>query len=321
MRMNHLLDPELAAVLDQLPAISVNPETLLEVRAMRAQQMEAYLATLPGFPGVEVSERHAPGNVGAPDVRVLVYRPVESEQTLPALLWMHGGGYVSGRADWDGFAAKRIVSALGCCVVSVDYRLAPETTFPGPLEDCYAALQWLHGNASELRIDPARIGVAGASAGGGLAAALALLARDRGQVMVRFQALLQPMLDDRTARDSYHHPFAGEYIWTKEYNHFGWSALLGREPGGDDLSPYASPARAESLADLPPTFINVGSIDLFVEESIEYARRLIRDGVSTELHVYPGACHAFQALAPSCAAAKANDNDFITALRHGLVRP
>lgn len=320
MNTRHLLAPELAAVIDQLPVIPINRNTLESVRMTRAQQAEVVASTLPEVSGVEVSEQQVPGTASDPPVRVLVYRPVGVTRDLPVLLWIHGGGYVLGRADGDSYAMKRVVGAVPCCVVSVDYRLAPETPFPGAINDCHAALTWLHAHASELRIDARRIGIAGVSAGAGLAAALGLMVRDRGEIDLCFQALLQPMLDDRTATDACQHPLAGEFIWTNAYNHFGWSALLGHEPGGDDVSPYASPARAESLAGLPATFINVGALDLFVEESIAYARRLIRAGVPTELHVYPGACHAFQALAPDCAAAQANDRDFITALAHALVQ-
>ena len=316
-KTSHLLDPQLAAV-EQLPIISLNRETLSAVRSARAQQMEALMPLWPTFPDIEVRERQLPSRKGAPEVRVLVYRPKAVVQPLPVLLWMHGGGYIGGSADWEGFLVNPMVDAVGCCVVSVDYRLAPETPFPGPVEDCYAALKWLHDHATTLGIDPERIAVGGISAGGGLAASLALLARDRGEVSVKFQILLQPMLDDRHATDAYQHPFAGEYLWRKEYNHFGWSALLGHEPGADGVSPYASASRAESLAGLPSTFINVGAIDLFVEGNIEYARRLIRDGVPTELHIYPGACHAFQGVAPDAAVSKINDRDVFTALRRAL---
>jgi len=317
-KTRHLLDPELAAV-EQLPVISLTQETLVAVRTARAQQMEALMSSWPAFPDIDVSERYVSAGGGAPDVRVLVYRPKAADGVLPVLLWMHGGGYVGGSASWEGFLINPMVSAIGCCIVSVDYRLAPETPFPGPIDDCYAVLKWLHDDASALRIDPERIAIGGISAGGGLAASLGLLARDRGEVHVKFQALLQPMLDDRHATADYEHPFAGEYLWRKEYNHFGWSALLGHEPGIEGVSPYASASRAESLEGSPPTFINVGAIDLFVEENIEYARRLIRDGVPTELHVYPGACHAFQGVAPGSALAKANDRDVISALRRALV--
>jgi acetyl esterase/lipase len=176
-------------------------------------------------------------------------------------------------------------------------------------------LQWTQANAEQLGVDRERIGVAGISAGAGLAAALALMARDRGQVGLVFQCLLQPMLDDRHGAPTYRHPFAGEFVWTASHNHVGWSALLGCEPGGECVSPYAAAARAESLHGLPPAFIAVGALDLFVEENIEYARRLIRDGVPTELHVHPGACHAFQFLAPDSAVAKSHDSNVIAALR------
>ena len=318
MNTHHLLAPELAVVLDQLPVTPINRESLAQVRATRALQVEALLPMMPTFDDIEVSEHFLPGTNGSPDVRVLSYRPVGAQQPLPVLLWMHGGGYVGGRADWDSFLINPLVRAVGCCVVSVDYRLAPETPFPGAIEDCYAALKWLYANAQSLRFDTHRIGLGGLSAGGGLAAALGLLARDRGEVTIAFQLLLQPMLDDRQAVQSYSHPFAGQYIWRKEYNAFGWSALLGHEPGLDAVSPYAAAARAETLAGSPPTFINVGALDLFVEENIEYARRLIREGVPTELHVYPGACHGFQVLAPASPVAKANDNDVFSALRRAF---
>ena len=313
----HLLDPELAAV-EQLPVVPISDENLAAIRKARAELVESLQPLWPVFPDVDVSERQVPGNDGAPDVRVLVYRPAAVDADLPVLLWMHGGGFVGGRVDWDSFLINPMVSAVGCCVVSVGYRLAPETAFPGAIHDCYAALKWVHENGSELRVDAKRIAIGGLSAGGGLAASLGLMARDRGEVDVKFQLLLQPMLDDRHATEGYDHPFAGEYVWRKEYNHFGWSALLGHEPGRDGVSPYASAARAESLAGLPPTFINVGAIDLFVEEDIEYARRLMRDGVPTELHVYPGACHAFQGIAPGSAVSSTSDRDLVAALRRVL---
>jgi acetyl esterase/lipase len=318
MNSRHLLDPQVAAAVDQLPRLPQAQENLHSRRAAYAQLMDALLPLLPAIPGIDASEHHAPGNAGEPPVRLLVYRPQQPAQTLPALLWIHGGGYVDGRADWDEYLAKALVRDVGCCVVSVDYRLAPETAFPGAVEDCHAALCWLQASAREMHIDPHRIGVAGVSAGGGLAAALALLARDRGGPALCFQALLQPMLDDRSALEESRHPFAGEFIWTRENNHFGWSALLGHAPGEAGTSPYAAAARADSLRDLPATFISVGALDLFVEENIEYARRLIQEGVPTELHVHPGACHAFQFLAPTCPAAQLHEHNLIAALRLAL---
>jgi acetyl esterase/lipase len=185
------------------------------------------------------------------------------------------------------------VREIGCVVVSVDYRLAPDTPHPGPVEDCYAALRWFHANAAALGVDSGRIAIGGESAGGGLAAALALLARDRAEVPVVFQLLIYPMLDDRTVISPEPHPFAGEFIWTAQSNRFGWRALLGQEPGSPGVSPYAAAARAENLAGLPPAFVSVGALDLFLDENIAYAQRLLRAGVPSELHVYPGAYHGF----------------------------
>jgi acetyl esterase/lipase len=232
---------------------------------------------------------------GGPPVTLHVSRPSETVAgaAAPAVLWMHGGGYVLGSAAQDRLKVEPLVAELGHVFVSVDYRLAPETPHPGPLEDCYAALRWLHGHAGELGVDPGRIAVAGESAGGGLAAGLTLLARDRGDVPVAFQALVYPMLDDRTAVEQDRHPFTGEFVWTDDANHFGWACYLGSEPGGDNVSPYAAPGRAADLTGLPPAFIAVGALDLFLEEDLEYARRLLRAGVATELHVYPGAYHGF----------------------------
>ena len=300
MTTRHLVDPELVAMLDEFPFLAFNEETVKQIRAM-TETMRSYMApNPPAFPDISVSERFVPGPEGAPDVRVLLYQPVTEATALPALLWIHGGGYVIGSADQDDLAVKSIVSTVGCAAVSVDYRLAPETPHPGPVEDCYAALKWLYTHAGELGVDSARIAIGGASAGGGLTAALALLTRDRGEVPLIFQLLIYPMLDDRTASDAAlaePHPYTGEFIWTAASNHFGWKALLGQEPGGPTVSPYAAAARAEHLEGLPPTFISVGALDLFLEEDLEYARRLMRAGVPTELHVYPGAFHGFDMVA------------------------
>jgi len=313
MTTKHLVDPELVALLDQIPASVLTAETLGQTRAMISRAP----ANLPQFSALSVSERFIPGPEGAPAVRVLVYLPPPVQRPLPVLLWLHGGGYIMGSADAEDLTAKSIVSAIGCAIVSVDYRLAPETPYPGPVEDCYAALQWVSTHADELGIDPMRIAVGGSSAGGGLAAALALLARDRGEVSLAFQFLIAPMLDDRTCTLAKPHPYTGEFIWTPEANRFGWTSLLGQEPGGPDVSPYAAAARAEHLEDLPATFINVGALDLFLEEDLEYARRLMQAGVSTELHIYPGAYHGFR-MVPNAQVTQAAQRDQLAALKRAF---
>ncbi len=317
MTTRHRVDHEIVAMLDVFPQVEFTAEALPQIREDFAVLMAQQAVGLPEFPDIEVTEQRVPGPQGEPEVRVLVYRPKSAPRPLPALLWIHGGGYVIGNADGDDAQVKRMVSEVGCAAVSVDYRLAPETPFPGPVEDCYAALKWLYTQAADLGVDPDRIAIGGASAGGGLAAGLGLLTRDRGEVPLSFQLLIYPMLDDRTVTASDPHPHTGEFIWTAAANRFGWTSLLGREPGGEGVSPYAAAARAERLAGLPPTYIGVGDLDLFLEEDIEYARRLIREGVPTELHVYPGAFHGFD-LMPESWLARAHVRDTMDALRRAL---
>lgn len=316
MNSRHLVDPELAVVLDQIPASS--PPTLESLPTIRAGSA-AMLAgvPVPEFPNRTVSEHFVSSPEDAPDVRVLLYAPTQTTQPTAGLLWLHGGGYISGSVDAEDIPVRQLAAELGCVVVSVDYRLAPETPHHGPLEDCYAALKWMHTNATELGVDRGRLAVAGSSAGGGLTAALALLARDRGEIPLAFQCMSAPMLDDRTVKAEPPHPYTGEFIWTREANRFGWAALLGQEPGSEGVSPYAAAARAENLEGLPPTFISVGALDLFLEEDVEYARRLTRAGVPTELHVYPGVFHGYQLVAHA-QVTQAAQRDRLNAIRRAL---
>lgn len=318
LETRHLVDPELLPMLDVFPALTISRETLAETRATVAQLFEQMQpAADPTLAGITMQERQVPGPSGAPDVPVRIYQPAAAVGVVPALLWIHGGGYVLGSAAEDDHQVRTIVAATGCAAVSVDYRLAPEAPSPAAVEDCYAALRWLHDQAGALGVDPARLAIGGASAGGGLAACLGLLARDRGEVPVAFQLLIYPMLDDRTAASDDTNPYAGEFIWTRESNHFGWASYLGEDPGGPDVSPYAAAARAESVAGLPPTYICTGALDLFLEEDLEYARRLMRAGVPTELHVYPGAFHGFD-MVTEAQVSRSFARDFLSALARGL---
>jgi triacylglycerol lipase len=288
---HHLVDPELLPGLEMIPSFTFNAETLPMVRAGMASMPAPEVDLL----GCTIERVTVPSPEGH-EVLVLVYRPEGLAPGGPALLHIHGGGYVLGSAETMARTCLALASALGCLVASVDYRLAPETSHPGPVEDCYAALTWLAGQADALGIDAARIAVTGESAGGGLAAGLALLARDRSGPAICHQHLIYPMIDDRTCRESAG-PHTGHFVWSPESNAFGWASLLGSEPGGEDVSPYAAAARAEDLAGLPPTFISVGALDLFLEEDLAYARRLYAAGVPTELHVWPGAYHGFDMVA------------------------
>jgi acetyl esterase/lipase len=291
----HLVAPELLSALDAFPSFDIDLGMIAELRAggIRRDGLMP-LPLSPAQQAVHCEQRFVPGPTAAPGVRVLIYRPPGSAaDARPAYLHMHGGGYVLGTAELNDGSNRQLAHDLGCIVASVDYRLAPETPFPGAVEDCYAVLEWLHREARPIGVDATRIAIGGESAGGGHAAALALLNRKRGEFPICFQLLDAPMLDDRTGSNPDPHPYCGEFIWTPAKNRMGWQALLGREPGGPDVPAEAVPARAVDLAGLPPTFIAVGALDLFLEESVEYARRLIRAGVPTELHVIPGAFHGF----------------------------
>jgi acetyl esterase/lipase len=307
-----LVDPELVPALALFPPLELTAELLPSVRAQGWANADQGSSD-----DVDVSTRTIAGPKGAPDIDVMVYSPRERRASLPCVLHIHGGGYIAGCASSMKGAHQKLAAAADCMIVSVDYRLAPETRFPGAIEDCYAAMAWVFSESATLGIDPLHVGVLGESAGGGLAAALALLARDRAEHTLAFQHLIYPMLDDRTCTTADPNPYAGEFVWTPASNCFGWSALLGVAPGSAGVSPYAAAARADSLAGLPRAFISTGALDLFVDEDIEYARRLIRHGVAVELRVYPGAFHGFE-LSADARVVKAAQRDSLAALRDAL---
>jgi acetyl esterase/lipase len=314
------IDPELRDGLALYEALGfaakdLSGQTLADMRTNAAALFAEVMKDIPPNPAVAREDRAAPGPQG--DVPVRVYRPAAATGTLPGLLWIHGGGMIFGNVDQDDLTCDAFAEAAGCVVVSVDYRLAPEHPHPGPVEDCYAALVWLAEHAADLGVDPARIAVGGASAGGGLAAGTALMARDRGAPALVFQLLTYPMLDDRDATSSAQE-FGGILSWGREHNVSGWKALLGDRAGGEDVDHYAAPARAEDLSGLPPALIQVGELEVFRDEDIGYAARLLRAGVPTELHVYPGAFHAWNLGAPEAAKSVAMNAERIAALRTAL---
>lgn len=312
MPSRHLVDPEIVPLIEQLPGFSF--EDLAQVRSLMAAMAPPRPAPPPD---IKVNEASAPGRDGAPDVRLIITAPTAARKDRPGILHIHGGGYVMGAAEMTGETDAAYAQELGAVVVSVDYRLAPETPHPGPVEDCYAGLAWLAGHAGALGVDRGRIVVSGESAGGGLAAALVLLARERAEIPIAFQHLVFPMLDDRTVTRVEASPYLGQFVWTAESNRFGWASLLGREPGGEDVSQFAAPARADDLSGLPPTFMCCGALDLFLEENLEYCRRLTRAGVPTEFHVYPGAPHGFM-FVPTAGVSRAFARDSMAALARAV---
>lgn len=289
----HLVDPELLPALANSAPLELTPETIV---ALRRERQDAAVKQVQTYrDGGLYIEEHSIDSPDHPPVRVCVITPVSATPRRMGILHIHGGGHLLGSPEQSLSLTSVTALRHNCVVVSVDYRLSPETVFPGSLEDCYVVLNWMVRQADMLGIDPAHIGLMGDSAGAGLAASLALLARDRDGPKLAFQNLMFPMLDDRTVTETHPNPVTGEFAWTREYNRIGWTALLGEEPGSETISPYAAPARASNLAGLPPVWIGVGTLDLFLDENLDYAQRLICAGVAVELHVWPGAFHGFHA--------------------------
>lgn len=301
-------DPELAAALtvinQSFPPDAYRAETIAEVRTLEvlgAQQLTDEALSRDG--AFHVEERNVPGPQGAPHIPLLICRPTGVVAPTGAIYWVHGGGMMLGDNRRGLPAILDCAQELQLAVVSVGYRLAPETPHPGPVEDCYSGLVWTSEHAAELNVDPERIVIAGGSAGGGLAAGVALMARDRGGPKLFGQFLKCPMLDDRNDSPSARQ-MAGLGVWDRRSNDTGWTAVLGESRGGDDVSPYAAPARAADLSGLPPTFIDVGSAETFRDEDVAYANAIWRAGGVAELHVWPGGFHGFDQLAPDAVLSK-----------------
>ena len=290
MELADRLDPAHLAVYRAMPG-DLLAELATDIPAVRARSaaMAAAVPRPPWPDEVTTQDHRAPGRDGA-GVLVRTYRPARAPSPAPVLYWVHGGGMVMGSVAQNDDMCAAIADRLGIVVASVEYRLAPEHPYPAPLEDCYSGLAWLAGHGDELGIDLTRIAIGGASAGGGLAAGLALLARDRGEIAVCFQLLTYPMLDDRNVTPS-SHAIVDPKVWNRDANAAGWNAYLAGRAGADDVEVYAAPARATDLIGLPPAYIDVGDLDLFLDEDVAYAQALMRAGVPTELHVYPGAFH------------------------------
>ncbi|MFD0677231.1 MULTISPECIES: alpha/beta hydrolase [unclassified Paenibacillus] len=312
--MENKLNPEIKEMFSFIPEVIYTRENLGAKRNEMNEMFAGLAGSLPINDAVITSEKHVPGAEGDPDVRIKIYEPKAKDETLPGVLYIHGGGYILGSADMMDPALQQLVSELNCVIVSVDYRLVPEHPFPAPLEDCYAALKWFSENAEELGVDSSRIAVVGPSAGGGLTAAVSLLARDRKGPSIIFQMPLYPMIDDRSITKS-SNEITDERVWNKTKNQFGWKMYLGEM---DEVSQYAAPARATDLSGLPPTYTCVGDLDPFRDETIDYVLRLTQAGVPTEFHLYPGCFHGFEEYFPTAEISQRIVKGYTTALKHAL---
>lgn len=295
MSRRDLIDPESRQPLDELLAVLPGGFNAIPDIVARRDAFTQMIAAIevPPNQNVTYEDRTAPGPAGAPDISVRVYRPVNASGTLPGVYYIHGGGMIFGSVETENAEAEQVCEEVGAVVVSVEYRLAPEHPHPAQSEDCYAGLVWMARNAAELGFDPGRLAVYGGSAGGGLVIAATLLARDRGFPAIRFQMPIYPMIDDTNETRS-SHEITDVGVWDRPANIEAWQWYL----GGGKPDQYAAPARAEDLSGLPPAFIDVGTVDMFRDEDITFATRLMQAGVPTELHVNPGAYHASEVLAP-----------------------
>ena len=292
---------------------------LTDIPPTRAALAELYaqINTGPASDAVAHTEHHAPGGQSQPDVMVRVFRPVRVKGVLPCLYWIQGGGYVLTAPDMDDQFWEEIAQRHQCMVVSVDWRRAPEQPFPAPGEDGYTGPAWTICNATELQIDPSRVVVGGHSSGGGSAAGLAWNVRDRGEFTIAHQLLVYPMLDDTDTTPSSHLVTDPE-VRNRTSNGIGWSSYLGKTYGTDDISPYAAPTRMQDLSGLAPATVLTGELDLFVNEDVQYAQRLMQAGVPTELHVYRAAHHGFDRIVPTAAVTQRFIAGRDAALRQGF---
>lgn len=310
--MTYAFDPELADVVPLLPVLDgSDPVAARDLLSQLIAQLPA-----PDTTGVQHNDRMIPGGPGDPEIRIRIYRP--DERSAPAAIYsVHGGGFISGDLETEHALNINLARELGAVVVAVDYRLAPETPFPGPLEDVYAGLVWTARHADELGIDAGRIAIHGASAGGGLCAALALLARDRKGPDIAFQFLSVPELDDRLATASMT-AFADTPLWNRPNAVASWDHYLGpARASTDDVPVYAAPARATDLAGLPPAYVSVMHFDPLRDEGIAYALALLAAGVTVELHLFPGTFHG-SALIQHAVISQREQAETVTVLRRAL---
>ena len=317
MTIQNRIDPAsslpLEELLNTLPGGFNAIEDIKERRNVINSLVRMMTAELPPIDNIVIEDR----NIAAPDALlelvVRIYKPTGVSGGLPGIFFIHGGGMIMGSIETENHKAAMLCETIQSIVVSVEYRLAPENPHPAQVQDCYEALVWMSKNAAELGFDADRLAIVGGSAGGGLAIATALMARDQEFPKLSFQMANYPMIDDRNETPS-SKEITDVGIWDRKANIEAWDWYL----GGKNADEYAAPARAKDLSGLPPTFIDVGELDLFRDEDIEFAKRLLQAGVTTELHVYPGAYHASESFAPEAELSKQIWTKGIEALKRAL---
>ena len=317
MTIQNRIDPAsslpLEELLNTLPGGFNAIKDIEERRNVLNSLIRMRTAELPPIENIVIEDRNIAGPDGLLELVVRIYKPADVSGSLPGIFFIHGGGMIMGSIETEDLKAAMLCETIQSIVVSVEYRLAPENPHPAPLEDCYEALVWMSKNATELGFDTDRLAIVGGSAGGGLAIATSLMARDQEFPKLIFQMANYPMIDDRNETPS-SKEITDVGIWDREANIEAWDWYL----GGKKADKYAAPARAIDLSGLPPTFIDVGELDLFRDEDIEFANRLLQAGVTTELHVYPGAYHASESFAPEAELSKQIWTKRIEALKRAL---
>lgn len=307
MGQSKYIDPDLLDGLEQLAALMGDGPDLIDglaERRLASNARDAQLVAALTVPDTIVQEEVKAPSAEGHNIALRVMRPATADMKMPLFFWIHGGGYIMGTAQQGDMFTLNAAQGLGCFAASVEYRLAPETVYPGPLEDCYEGLKYLLDNAEAFNIDPSKVIIGGVSAGGGLAAGLALLIRDRGLCKPLAQLLIYPMIDDTNIAPP-SQDLADTLVWTRAYNKFGWQSYLGDLFGQADVPIYAAPARAQDLSGLPPTYMPVGDLDLFLDENILYARKLSQAGVPLHFHIVPGAYHGFNGFAAAAPVSQA----------------
>jgi acetyl esterase len=309
-----MIDPELQGIVELMPVFDLSDP--VAARASFEEILATIVTEIPGVETLEIEDRLVPGWEGDPEVTVRIYRPRQAAGPGPGILMIHGGGFMIGSVDSEHAGGAMLAIAVGAVVVSVDYRLAPEHPFPAALHDCYSALRYMAGEADALGIDPDRIAVSGGSAGGGLAAATTLLARDLGGPALCFQMLHIPELDDRLETPSMRR-FVDSPLWNQPLAVQSWRAYLGELSGRDDIPALAAPSRADDLSGLPSAYVSTAENDPLRDEGIDYAQRLLQAGVSVELHQFPGTFHG-SALVTTAAISKRAQAESVVVLRRAL---